>query len=192
MTQDASSARVESGHSFRGSYSMHFQSSPVDAGVTTEGAITAWKDLSLWPAVWVRAFIYLVGPAAQMDLQLFSMSSVSGDALRFVIRPPNGAAVIATTFPSSSSTVSAIKVPRDRWVCLEWLIDTGTPNQVRVFLDGSEVPDLHLLQSTQPATNPLAHLKAEFAFFGSAVDLPAYDYYLDEIAIDKNQIGCDR
>jgi hypothetical protein len=191
QARNLSTPTVESGHAFRGNYALHVRSTPVDAGVSTYTSLTPLKSLTPSPALWVRAFVYLTGPPAPTDLLLLSLASNSGDVLRLVVRPPAGALVFSATFPSSAVTTSATAVPRDRWVCLEWLVDAGTPNQVRVFVDGTELGDLHLLQSTQPA-NPLQVLNFYFAFFNAAVALPAYDYYLDEIAVDTTQVGCDR
>lgn len=62
---------------------------------------------------------------------------------------------------------------------------------IRSYLDGQELTSLRIDEATQ-ATPPTSGM-----FLGIAVDdpgapTPAYDYWVDEVAVDTTQIGCTR
>jgi len=90
------------------------------------------------------------------------------------IMPPPFTQVISTTQPK-----------RDDWVCVEWMVDPAA-KEVRVWLDGREVDDLHL-------TNVVA---SGFGTVDVAVQHlaggPVVDMWVDEVAVDTQRIGCIR
>ena len=51
----------------------------------------------------------------------------------------NGGSYVASTTPL---------LPLDSWVCIEWEVYTGTPNQLHAWINGQPVPALDLTQPT--------------------------------------------
>lgn len=69
------------------------------------------------------------------------------------------------------------------WGCLEVLIDSATP-ELRVWLDGSEIPDLH--HSDFPV-DPYDALRFGFEKYAG----PESEIFYDDLAIGSQAIGCD-
>lgn len=69
------------------------------------------------------------------------------------------------------------------WGCLEMLIDSATP-ELRVWLDGSEVPDLH---HTDFPVDPYDALRFGFEKYAG----PESEVFYDDLAIGSQAIGCD-
>jgi hypothetical protein len=69
------------------------------------------------------------------------------------------------------------------WVCLEVLADHGAP-EIDVWVDGTEVPDLHHTDFAVDAYDSL-HFGLE-AYAG-----PAADIWYDDVAIGTARIGCN-
>jgi hypothetical protein len=89
--------------------------------------------------------------------------------------------------------------PFDEWVCLEWFFD-GDATEGRLWHDGVEVPALH---ATSPfhAQKPQPHdvsykmpvfdgLNLGWAHYQSPEK--GFEVWIDEVAVDKQRIGCSR
>src|SRR5205807_630991 len=93
--------------------------------------------------------------------------------------------------PSVYTTSTMPKVPLDTWTCLEWQVDTGTPNQMHAWVDGVQVGQLDLMEATT-GTPQIASI-----FFGLAMYPPnstavGVDAWIDDIIFDRSRIGCTK
>jgi hypothetical protein len=73
--------------------------------------------------------------------------------------------------------------PPGSWSCLEVLLDHGAP-EIDVWVDGTEVPDLH---HTDFAVDAYDSLRFGFESYAG----PASDVWYDDIAIGTARIGCN-
>ena len=84
-------------------------------------------------------------------------------------------------------------VPLQKWVCVEWM-HKGDTSETRFYWDATEHPSLYT-SSTQHGGNSNAYLLPQFTdvwlgwqeYQGSS---ETFELWIDEIAIDKERIGC--
>jgi hypothetical protein len=97
------------------------------------------------------------------------------------------------------STTGQYKVPNGQWACVEVLFDGATPKNTQVWHDGK--PVVFDVVASSPAIVPVNHFtKIEVGYRNyHGLSLTAYDgmtppiladMWLDDIAFDKNRIGC--
>jgi hypothetical protein len=88
-----------------------------------------------------------------------------------------------------------VAVPSGRWLCIEWM-HKGDTNETRFWWDGVEHPSLYTMPSTPHGGNPTEpFILPQFknVWLGWAEYQPTmepFELWLDEIAIDKDRIGC--
>ena len=89
--------------------------------------------------------------------------------------------------------MSPAPVPLQQWVCVEWM-HKGDTSETRFYWDGTEHPSLYT-SSTKHGGNGNAYLLPQFTdlwlgwqeYQGSS---ETFELWIDEIAIDKERIGC--
>jgi hypothetical protein len=88
-----------------------------------------------------------------------------------------------------------VPVPTGKWMCIEWM-HKGDTNETRFWWDGVEHPSLYTKPSTPHGGNPTEpYILPQFTnvWLGwqeyQATTEP-FELWLDEIAIDKDRIGC--
>ncbi len=88
-----------------------------------------------------------------------------------------------------------LAVPTGQWLCVEWM-HKGDTNETRFWWDGIEHPSLYTKPSTPHGGNPTEpYILPQFknVWLGWAEYQPTtepFELWLDEIAIDKDRIGC--
>ena len=88
-----------------------------------------------------------------------------------------------------------VAVPTGRWLCIEWM-HKGDTNETRFWWDGVEHPSLYTMPSTPHGGNPTEPIilpQFKNVWLGWAEYQPTmepFELWLDEIAIDKDRIGC--
>jgi hypothetical protein len=88
-----------------------------------------------------------------------------------------------------------VGVPTGQWMCIEWM-HKGDTNETRFWWDGVEHPSLYTMPSTPHGGNPMEpYILPQFTnvWLGWAeyqVTTEPFELWLDEIAIDKDRIGC--
>lgn len=92
-------------------------------------------------------------------------------------------------------TGKPLPVPLRQWVCLEWL-HQGETNETRFFWDGVEHISMHTTDFDHGG-NLNAYVLPKFTTltigwqeYQAATD--KFELWVDEIAIDKQRVGCDR
>lgn len=87
-----------------------------------------------------------------------------------------------------------VPVPVDQWLCVEWM-HAGTPaNETRFYWDAVEHPSLHTTQTIHGGNmNPYILPTFTNVWIGWQEYQPSnepFELWVDEIAIDKDRIGC--
>ena len=83
-------------------------------------------------------------------------------------------------------------VPPGQWLCIEWMFDANE-DESRLFRDGEERAALHVKGEVNGTTFDIPPFRA--LNVGWTVYQPLekeYVVWIDEIALDKDRIGCDR
>ncbi|MEO8900374.1 MAG: hypothetical protein ABI488_02075 [Polyangiaceae bacterium] len=90
---------------------------------------------------------------------------------------------------------SPLAVPTGQWLCIEWL-HKGDTNETRFWWDGVEHPSLYTKPSTPHGGNEgVQYILPQFqqVWLGwqeYQASTTKFELWLDEIAIDKDRIGC--
>lgn len=92
---------------------------------------------------------------------------------------------------TNTTPTSTVDLPIGRWFCLELVLTFGAAGSARSYLDGNELTSLRIDENTV-ISPPLSGSYLGIAIQDPGMALPAYDYWVDEFAIDTTQIGCMR
>lgn len=96
------------------------------------------------------------------------------------------------------SASTPVRMPTNRWACLEWHYQGDASNTITLFMDGNQLVATN--KTTSTSDNP-AGLAPVYDAFRIGWENYNYQYnptpkqfemYYDEIALDFNRIGCDR
>lgn len=85
-------------------------------------------------------------------------------------------------------------VPVQQWTCIEWL-HKGDTNETRFFWDGVEHPSLYTTQTMHGGTAANPYLLPQFTSVWVGwqeyqTSSGPFELWVDEVAIDKDRIGC--
>ena len=137
-----------------------------------------------------RAFFYFPSAPPYVGSRLIEFRQNSGSFLHIFLGFTQGKLQLHSSI-TGTYRGSTVDLPLGRWLCLELVVTYGASGSARSYLDGQEVTSLRIDENT--LTSPPINGN----YFGIAVDstgtnTPAYDYWVDEIAIDTTPIGCNR
>jgi hypothetical protein len=97
-----------------------------------------------------------------------------------------------------SGASSPVRMPMNRWACLEWQYRGDANNEIYLYLDGNQLA--MTTKTSETADNP-AGLAPVYDAFRLGWEVYSYQYnptpkqfemYYDEVALDYNRIGCDK
>ena len=174
------------------------------------------KETKTFPAVsnryWARMFVRFTQlPGAPMTYSHWTIAAASGTKVAGEIRiggqlqsgrnlfgvgtdnrsEPTGTGDWTNSDKDPSGMPRA--VPTNEWMCLEWLHD-GEKNETKFFWDGVEHPSLATTESKHGGnSNPYILPQFTNVWFGWAEYQTAtqtFELWIDEIAIDRDRIGC--
>ena len=198
-------AIIETGKSMRGSHSAHFH--------TDNNGFSFIKEKKTFPAVnntfWGRMFFYVDALPVTPDYAHFTIieSAGSGDSSfvreggqyrKFGVGTDNGPSGDWTNIDADPTTASAKEIPEKAWMCVEWLYK-GDTNETRFFWDGVEHLSLYTFPKVKHGgMNPnveynLPNFNSVWVGWWMYQNNPVpdhFDVWIDEIAIDKDRIGC--
>jgi hypothetical protein len=174
------------------------------------------KETRTFPAMnnkyWGRMFIYFQSlPGPPMTYAHWTFAAGSGTGVSGEIRlsgqfqngrnlfgvgtdnrvDPNGTGDWTTS--DNDPAGQPVAVPLHQWLCIEWLHD-GAANETRFYWDATEHPSLHTTASMHGGnTNPYDLPMFTNVWVGWDEYQPStetFEMWIDEIAIDKERIGC--
>jgi hypothetical protein len=186
-------ASIDTAHVFRGSHALHAHADAVHGN--SMPFQEAYVDrVQQWPkTVFARLFAYIPAPyvpaSAAGIFNVFQASEPYGGVELDLSAATHQLVFNGFNDPSLNGTsTSSTSVALDAWHCLEMEID-GASSWFRAFLDGVELTDLsHALAGPVPT---LGILQVGLGFSAASMQ-PAYDMWVDEVAVDASRIGCDR
>ncbi len=190
-TQKNGTVTVDNTRAHRGQYSLHLHSNIVASSGSAEATIAETHTFTPPGATfWARAFYYFPSNTSSVAGTLFDATqnaspyndvtlSLDHDALA-IYNALNGGSYVASTTPL---------LPLDQWVCIEWEVYTGSPNQLHAWVNGQAVTMLDLTQTTNPST-PIGIFSVGFAIYPPDTSPIALDLWVDDIIFDHAPIGC--
>jgi hypothetical protein len=182
------SALAVDGKAYRGSGSLM---------VTANTGTVAWEQVDLerpssQSPLYARAFLWMPSTAtlstsSHSQLMTYHDSNdspfpLAALGLSSTFRVAADAENWAAT-PTSASATTAL--PLDQWVCLEWTVGWDTSPTVAVAQQGSPVAAI----SPSPLGNPFNVWAIGFA---GAPPASVLSFWIDEVALDTQPIGCER
>jgi hypothetical protein len=169
------SAEIDGMHVCRGLRALHLYATSGSAQVDVHDGQTFANGLS---TVWVRLFAYQPGPLSATRTTFAYVSQASAPFGGIAVGADSGSLFVYDSMAAPATTTSTTPFPPDRWNCLELAI---APGETRVWLDDTEVSDLHLHVVTEPSP-PLSVIAAGVS---DGQRVPP-DVWLDEIAISTH------
>jgi hypothetical protein len=174
----------------RGQWSLHLHLNAVASGGT--GIATVGELHTFNPpgkTFYIRGWYYFQPAASTAVATLFDASQVGGGSGVSLAIDHDGLSIYDGFNANNYVASTTPKVPLGAWTCLEWEVDTATPNQMHAWLDGTQVTQLDLTESTTNA-NPIASLDVGLAIYPPNVATGALDVWLDDVIVDSAPIGC--
>ncbi len=160
---------------------------------------------------WARIFVYFAQlPAAPMTYAHWTFAAATGTGVTGEIRlsgqlqganhfgvgtdsgnDPAGTGDWTNSDKDPNNTPSA--VPLAQWLCIEWL-HKGDTNETRFFWDATEHASLYT-SATKHGGNTNQYLLPQFnslwiGWQEYQASTETFEMWVDEIAIDKDRIGC--
>lgn len=195
---------IDQGKSMRGARSAHFH-----ADLNGRSYI---KETKTFPAVnntfWGRMFFYVDAMPVTPDYAHFTIIEAAGTGdsskvreggqyRKFGVGTDGGPSGDWTNIDADPTKATAKEVPEKQWMCIEWLYK-GDTHETRFFRDGVEHPSLYTFPKVKHGANSAVEYKLptfDSVWVGwwmyQANPTPDhYDVWIDEIAIDKDRIGC--
>lgn len=195
---------IDSGKAMRGARSAHFH--------TDMNGLSFIKEKKTFPAVnntfWGRMFFYIDALPVTPDYAHFTIieAAGTGDSSRvreggqyrkFGVGTDGGPSGDWTNIDADPTKSTAKEIPEKQWMCVEWLYK-GDTNETRFFWDGTEHPSLYTFPKVPHGANSsVAYNLPTFDsvwvgwwMYQTNPTPDHFDVWIDEIAIDKDRIGC--
>ncbi len=185
MTPDADRA-------CRGDASLHVHLEAAAAGESPRMIIEETQSDQPVPLAnrWVRAFVFLPSSSVTPALnRLLIVGQVAAPYRQVELGVTAGKLAITSELGGLPVTVSTTALPTDRWTCVVFALEQGSPGALRATLDDDAVEDLQVTGETNPAP-ALASVRIGVAFDQLAADQGAIDLWIDEIVIDDAPLDC--
>ena len=166
-------ATVGTDQAHSGTHSLHI----VAPNTSNSAFITESKT---FPATdfWGRAWLRFNGPNG--GHQMYIYVALPGDQLRLLNRL--GSDAIQVNFQKSDQLyASKTTVPQTTWFCFEWHV---TASATTIYKDGTQLTDIKA-----PGITGGTSLSLGFQRFATAS--AAADLWIDDVAVNPTQIGCN-
>jgi hypothetical protein len=174
-------AALDKSRAARGKQSLHFHTETNPKGSGSQVKAKS-PEPRLANGFFLRSFVYFGQPIPDHHLNYFNVVAPGNDGGMFTVGSLDGKLGIVEFGPHNGDhAVTADPLVIGRWVCLEWQVHPST-NEVRVWLDESEVSALHVTDWLPSAFSD---------FFLELISYQGtYDIWIDELAYGPERIGC--
>jgi hypothetical protein len=175
MMGNGFTATVGTDQAHSGTHSVHI----VAPNTSASAFITETKT---FPAAdfWGRAWLRFKGPAGGHQMNIYV--AVPGDQLRLFNRLGTSEAIQVNFQKTDKFYASKTTVPQEKWFCYEWHVSTSATH---IYKDGMELTDVGAVPGVTGATG----LSLGYQRF--ATGTAAADLWIDDVAVDTAQIGCN-
>jgi hypothetical protein len=190
---------TDSSRAHCGKSSLRLHVPALAAGQSYVTALTesaTFSDGRLAAGLFARAWVFASGAAITEGnhMALLEMRQKSDPFLGVAAQLGASRAAITdwTTTPAGFAE-STDPFPSDAWVCVEWQVVFGASNGAsRLWIGGESSPSAALDATNTTPSPPYEAMFAGVYFTGPAAAQPAFDLWIDELAIDTKRIGCGK
>ncbi len=186
--QGGSSLKVDGVRAAGGSKALHV----IHSG-SADGEVSI-RVTKIFPmpknSFFARAYVYQDLPQLPENFNYFW---TVGEGKRYALGPSIDMPPVVRWIyqPDHFTKKSTLRVPTARWACWEWEF-RGDANESRVWVDGAELPELHITNQTRPG--PWVIPRWDRLDIGQQAPRPQaggpFHVWFDEIAIHTERIGC--
>jgi hypothetical protein len=191
LTRTGCTAVIDSTRACRGSKSLHLTTPSSAGGSLLEAFVLEQTFLPTSSATpfYVRAFLYVAAPVGDDNYVVQAYQSFTPYAAATLALHPSGTLQTGNSVANLPTSPSATHFPMNRWVCVEWRIDTAPSGSIHAYLDGSEVTDIAQTGiNTQPS--PAFDTVAVGLSENPTGNVGASEMWVDEVRVDTSRIGC--
>ncbi len=191
-TQTNGSVTVDQTHVHRGQYALHVHTNAVASGSAEASIGETHTFTPPGASFWVRAFYYFPSNASTATATLLDATQKTTPFDDVALAIDHDALSIYNGFNGGSYVASSTPLlPLDTWVCLEWQVYTGAPNQLHAWVDGQPVAALDSMQPTT-AAQPIGRFSVGMGIYPPNTSPMALDAWIDDVIFDHAPIGCAR
>jgi hypothetical protein len=163
----------------------HSGTHSVHVKATGGGGYGYIEETKTFPATdfWLRAYLRLVAPSGGHEVFAgadTNMMEPQGDQIRY-LNNLGGGKISTNRRAGDAGKTSSMSIPMGSWFCYEV---HQTPTEVHIYLEGKEVTDA-LTMYVEPT---FVSIVLGFERFGGG---SAGDIWIDDVAINSAQVGCD-
>jgi polysaccharide lyase-like protein len=188
--QSNATVAIDNTRAHSGRYSLHLHTNVVNGGSATATIAETHTFTPSGATFWTRAFYYFPSNTSTLVANLFGATQNAAPNNDVALSIDHDALSIYNGFNSGSYVVSTTpKLPLDQWVCIEWEVYTGTPNQLHAWVNGQPVPALDLTQPTNPSP-AIGIFTVGLGIYPPATSSTALDVWVDDVIFDHAPIGC--
>jgi hypothetical protein len=178
----------------RGTWSLHAHLDPVASGATATANIGEIHTFTPPGAsFFVRGWFYFPSATSTATATVIDSGQDAPPYKSLSLATDHDALSIYDNFanPAVYTASTTPKLPLDTWTCIEWQVDTGTPNQIHVSVDGVAVTQLDLMVATR-GTPEIGAIYFGLSMYPPNTTATAVDAWIDDIIFDRNAIGCSK
>lgn len=179
----------------RGTQSMHVHSFGSDGGATTAATISGilTENDTFNPTqptfIALRMFIFLPTNGSSFRLAgAYQAVSPYGETALII---DNGTLNAFNNIVQPEVYTPGQALPLNQWVCIEWHIDSGTPQGTRVFVDGVERVGIRQTLSVRPSPT-LKELAIGYEDYQPTAAVAPSDIWIDDVIVATQPVGCAR
>jgi hypothetical protein len=160
---------------------------------------------NLGPSVWARFWLRLSDPLGEGHTAFLAMTDAADGGKH--VRMGGQSKILMWNRESDDATLPALSptgiaasraLPANQWLCIEFNVDgTATPAAMRTWVDGVEVPGLHVDATPtpdldeqwlrKPSSRPTL---TDFSLGWESYAGQAMTLWFDDVALDRARIGC--
>jgi hypothetical protein len=182
----AATASIASDRAARGIHSLHIHAGPAGsrAFISTRQIFPPSDD------IFGRAFYYMVEPLEMAHATFFDVSAPSPyNTWRY---GANQGHLFVNYYGSSPElgTQSATAQPTYRWVCFEWEFKASN-HELHFWMDEHEITDIAITQDLGYVAASWTDLQVGWEHYETD-SVTGFDLWVDEVAVDRQRIGCSR
>ena len=185
----AASVTLDDEHVYRGNQALHVRSDAQNGPTGVRQGELTETDVSGAAVRYARWFMYVPSPMPQSYLRIAGMLQADSPAEGPQLFLSEG--YLSLEGPGvPTGLVAETPLPLDRWICLEWKLDQDA-TYMTLSLDGDQIGSLTTddVVLTDP---PPGRFSFGIAYFSVPQVLPVVDIWFDELALDFDEIGCQR
>jgi hypothetical protein len=180
---DDGTVTTDSANVYRGRFALHAHLPATTAGASPAADVNRTET---WPPhLYARVWAYLPAPLPQTATNLMTFVQSGIGVTLFVTGGEGRLATVTFGISNKTTQDSTTSIATDKWNCLELEIDSGS-QIVNVSLNGTVLGDLSL---SGVDLGTLRILSLGLNYTGASAG-PAYDGWLDEVAVNDSAVGC--